>query len=216
MWARRRAAAAASVVTAFALASLGGCSQPPNKAPVLAASTAPKPSPTTPTTVRLLEALVPVPAGSQADTTNGLAARTTLDLDHFVDGLFVAASVPGEKTFLQAQGFTGAAETNWDAKDGTGAEVFLVGFRSIQGAQHYVESESASTSATTSSLAAVPGGTLQVANAADSYGDIVMQARFTVGDVAVDLHYYSHGAADRTGLAELAQAQYGRLKAAGA
>ncbi|MEV5878381.1 hypothetical protein AB0L75_29980 [Streptomyces sp. NPDC052101] len=160
---------------------------------------------------QLKDELLPAPAGSKPDRTNGLPPRAILDLDQFVRGLFVAKSVNTEKDDLQKQGFTYAAETNWDAADGTGAEIVLIKFRGSTEARHYIGSVSASTESSASALAGVPDGYVLTANSKNRYGDIIMQARFTVDDIAVHMHYYSHATADRAGLTTLARAQYTRL-----
>ena len=171
------------------------------------------PHPGTLTAAQLKGALPKPPAGAKPDSTNSLNPSSILSLDQFVDGLFTAQSVTGERKALVAEGFKYAAETNWDAKDGTGAEIFLVELGTPEGAQDYVSSVSASTasSALQSTLADVPGSKVLTATSVDTYGDIIMEARFHVGNVAVDLHYYSHAKADTSGLNTLALAQYTRL-----
>ncbi|MGQ5637902.1 MULTISPECIES: hypothetical protein [unclassified Streptomyces] len=163
------------------------------------------------TAAQLEDQLLSAPVGSKPDRTNGLLPRTALSLDQFARGLFVAKSLKVETGYLREQGFTYAAETNWDAADGTGAEIFLIKFRGSAGARHYTNSVGAATGSSTSALAGVPDGYVLTASSKDSYGDVIMQARFAVGDIAVDMHYYSHATADRSGLNALAQAQYTRL-----
>ncbi|MGW7825269.1 hypothetical protein ACWGLF_46655 [Streptomyces puniciscabiei] len=165
----------------------------------------------TATAAQLKDELLSAPARSKPDRTNGLPPRTTLGLDQFVRGLFVAKSQKAETGYLREQGFAYAAETNWDAADGTGAEIFLIKFRGSTGARHYTNSVGAATGSSSSALAGIPNGYVLIANSKDRYGDVIMQARFTVGDIAVDMHYYSHATADRSGLNELARAQYTRL-----
>ncbi len=136
-----------------------------------------------------------------------------LGLDQVVDGLFLAESRAAEKGFLQTEDFKFAAETNWEAKDGTGAEIYLIEFSGSEGARDYAGSATSSDAASTrlSTLPGIPGSTVSTANSADSYGDIVTQVRFPVGNIAVDLHYYAHATADISGLTTLALAQYTRL-----
>ncbi|MFI2205574.1 hypothetical protein ACH47Z_33330 [Streptomyces sp. NPDC020192] len=195
------------LIAALATATLSGCGH---------SSPAKETRPTavhqkTATAAQLRDELLSAPTGSKPDHTIALAPRSTLDLDQFVRGMFVAKSITAEKEYLQEQGFVHAAETNWDAADGTGAVIFLIKFRGAAEARGYVDSLSASMATSASALAGLPDGRILTADSADSYGDIVMQARFTVGDIAVEMHYYSHATADRAGLTALAQAQYARL-----
>jgi hypothetical protein len=155
--------------------------------------------------------LLSPPPSSKPDTTNGLGARSSLDLDQFVAGLYTAKDVTAERGHLQQQGFRYAAETNWDAADGTGAEIFLIGFRTPAGAHAYADATTASAGESASTLAGVPGGTVLTATSADSYGDVIMSTRFAVDTIAVEIRYYSHARADIPGLTALAQAQYTRL-----
>ena len=171
------------------------------------------PPPGTLTAAQLKGTLPTPPAGAKPDSPNSLNPSSILSLDQFVNGIFTAKSVTAERKALTAEGFKYAAETNWDAKNGTGAEIFLVELGTPASAQDYVSSVSAGIASSTlpSTLAHVPGGKVLTATSVDTYGDIIMEAWFHVGNVAVDLHYYSHAKADTAGLNALALAQYTRL-----
>ncbi|MFI9272912.1 hypothetical protein ACIGXM_19625 [Kitasatospora sp. NPDC052896] len=166
---------------------------------------------------QLKSELLTAPTGSKPFDRGTLAPGGVLTLDQFVDGMFVAQQQSSEKGDATRDGFKYAVETNWQAPDGTQADLFLIQFSGSGGAQDYVSSVSEGTSRgqtpaePLSSLQGVPGGEALSAGAVDKAGNIQQSAWFAVGDIAADLHYYTPGAANPTGLDQLAKAQHARL-----
>ena len=197
-------AAALTLATLLAVTALGGCNG-------LSAQQKTLPS------AQLKDELLTAPVGSKPYSRGTLAPGGVLNLDQFVDGVFTAKDQASEKTTAGRQGFKYAVETNWEATDGSSADVYLIQFSGSGGAQDFVSRVSEGTSEDEtpieplSSVPGVPEGEALTAGAVDSVGNIRQIAWFSVGNIAVDLHYYTPGTADAAGLARLAQAQYTRV-----
>ncbi|MDH6109506.1 hypothetical protein P3T36_000277 [Kitasatospora sp. MAP12-15] len=166
---------------------------------------------------QLKSELLTAPVGSRPYSQGTLAPGGILNRDQFVGGVPGDQFQDTEKRDLDGDGFKYAVETNWDALDGTNVDVYLVQFARDAGAQDFVSWGSASAAMTqlpVESLVAVPGipgAEAYTAGALDQLGYIRNSAWFSVGNVAVDLHYYTDGAPEAAGLKQLSQAQYTRL-----
>ncbi|QMU76480.1 hypothetical protein GXW83_12750 [Streptacidiphilus sp. PB12-B1b] len=166
---------------------------------------------------RLKSELLTAPIGSKPFGRGTLAPGGILTRDQFVDGLFDTSQRVSEKGDVDQDGFKYAVQANWDASDGTQADVFLVQFATADGAQDYVSgvsegtSEQESPSEPLSAIPGIPGGESWTAGAIDSAGDIRQTAWYSVGNIAVDLHFYAPGTADTAQLTQLAKDQYARL-----
>jgi hypothetical protein len=166
---------------------------------------------------QLKQELLTAPIGSKPYTGGTLAPGGILTLDQYVDGVFDVQYQADEKKSVTRDGFDYAVETNWDASDGSSADVFLLQFDSSAGAQDYVTSVSEGNSENIhpqeplSSLQGIPGGEAWSSGTVDDDGDISQDAWFTVGDIAVDLGYYTAASAHPAELDQLARAQRARL-----
>src|SRR5262249_39987262 len=135
--------------------------------------------------------------------------------DQFVDSTFVAADQSKEKTNLGRWGFQYAVETNWVATDSTQARVFLLQFDNSDGARHYIDSATLGTSKPNKPLAElslVPDGWALADTDLDEIGDIHQIGWVAVGNIVVELNYFTPAAPNRPGLEKLIKAQYTRLK----
>jgi hypothetical protein len=194
-----------ALAAALTLAALSGCS-----------SLLPKPQKTLPP-AQLKSELLTAPTGSKPFARGTLAPGGILDLDQFVDGVFTSSDRVTEQGSIAQQGFKYAVETNWEAPDGSQADVFLVQFADSSGAQDYVSSTAEGTAdqetpnEPLASVPGVPGGESWTAGAVDSVGNMREIGWFTVGNVAVDLHTFTPGKSDAAAFDRLAQAQYARL-----
>jgi hypothetical protein len=195
----------AGFTAALALvATVSGCTPLPGQEPTLPAG-------------QLKKELLTPPTGSTPFSRGTAAPGGILNIDQFVDADFITADRVSEKETLGEEGFRNAVETNWHAPDGTQADLFMIQFGDSAGAEDYVSGVAEATSSDrepAEALAAVPGvsgGESWTAGAVGSAGDIEQIAWLAVGNVAVDLHYYTPAAPDPTGLARLAQAQRARL-----
>ncbi|MCP2313969.1 hypothetical protein [Kitasatospora paracochleata] len=166
---------------------------------------------------QLKSELVTGPAGSKPFSRGTLSPDGVLTVNQFVDGVFNPEDQSNEKTRVAGDGFNYAVQANWSAPDGTQADVFLIQFSGSAGAQDFVADVSEGTSRKgkpqepLSSLDGIPEGEAWTAGAVDGNGDISQIAWFAVGNIVADLHYYTPGAPNASGLAQLAQAQYARL-----
>jgi len=122
-----------------------------------------------------------------------------------------------EKEAARQEGFAKAVETNWNAPDGTQADLFLIEFNGAVGAADFVSGVSEATAAGAwptrplTELAGIPAGEAWSTGVVNDVGDFRQTAWFSVGNIAVDLHYFTPGRADSAGLTRLAKAQYARL-----
>ncbi|MHA6758134.1 hypothetical protein [Streptacidiphilus sp. PAMC 29251] len=161
--------------------------------------------------------LLTAPLGSKPFARGTLAPGGILTLDQFVDGHFAVKDRADEKEIARQQGLARAAETNWNAPDGTQADVFLIQFGKSEGAADFVSGVSEATAADESpnrplsAPAGIPGAEAWTAGAVNSVGNFRQTAWFAVGNVAVDLTYYTPGRPNPAGLSQLARAQYARL-----
>ncbi|WP_327071335.1 hypothetical protein [Kitasatospora sp. NBC_01302] len=166
---------------------------------------------------QLKSELVTAPAGSKPFAQGTLSPDGILTLDQFVDGVIKAGDRSDEKRSMTDRGFKSAAEVNWDAPDGTSADVFLLQFTRSDGAQDFVSGVSQATAneekpqRPLGSLPGISGGETWTAGAVDTVGNIRQSAWFSVGNIAADVHYYTPGQPDSGGLAQLARAQQARL-----
>jgi hypothetical protein len=195
----------AGFTAALALvAAVSGCTPLPGQEPTLPAG-------------QLKKELLTPPTGSAPYSRGTAAPGGILNLDQYVDAQFVTEDRVSEKESLGQEGFRNAVETNWHAPDGTQADLFVIQFGDPAGAEDYVSSVAEGTSShrepaePLATLPGVGGGESWTAGAVDSVGDIEQVAWLAVGNLAVDLHYYTPAAPDPTGLARLAQAQRVRL-----
>ena len=166
---------------------------------------------------QLKKELLTAPIGSKPYDRGTFSSNGILSLDQFVDGDFVAKDRSSEHANLADDDFRYATQTNWEGVGGSSAEIFAIQFGRTAGAEDFVASISEATSQEQEpnrpmfSLPGVPGGEGWSAGAVDGIGDIWQSAWFSVGNVAVDLHYYTPAKADRAGLEKLARAQRARL-----
>jgi len=201
---RVRRAAGPLLAATLTTAALGGCG------PLVAQQKTLPPT-------QLKSELLTAPTGSKPFSRGTLAPGGILNRDQFVDGVFSAKDQSTEQTDIAQQGFKYAVETNWKATNGSQADVFLIQFGDSSGAENYVSGVSEATSEEEepaeplASLPGLPGAEAWTAGTLDSVGDIRQSAWFAVGNVAVDLHYYTPGTADAAGLDRLVLAQDARL-----
>jgi hypothetical protein len=186
------------------VAAVSGCNPLLGQAPTLPAG-------------QLKKELLTPPTGSTPFSRGTAAPGGILNADQFVDAEFITADRASEKESLGEERFLDAVETNWHAPDGTQADVFVLQFGDAAGAEDYVSGVAEGTSSERepteplAALAGVSGGESWTSGAVDTVGNIEQIAWFAVGNIAVDLHYYTPATPDPTGLARLAQAQRGRL-----
>lgn len=165
---------------------------------------------------QLKQELLTPPPGATPYTGGTLAPGGILTLDQFVDGHFPASEQASEKSSLTQDSYVHAVQTNWDSKDES-VDLFLLQFQTTPDAQDFVSNISEGTSQQDlpmEPLAALPGvsgGAAWSAGGVNNQGDTTEMAWFSVGNVAVDLHYYSP-ASDPAVLDQLAKAQLARLQ----
>ena len=166
---------------------------------------------------QLKSELLTAPTGSKPFSRGTLAPGGILNADQYVDGVFITKDRSAEQTDLAQQGFKYAVETDWVATNGSQADVFLIQFGDSNGAENYVSGVSEATSdeeepsEPLAALPGLPGAEAWTAGSLDSGGDIRQTAWFAVGNIAVDLHYYTPSTSDAAGLDQLARAQNARL-----
>ena len=169
------------------------------------------------TSAQLKSELLTAPVGSSPYTRGTLSPNGILDMSQFVDGNFIKADQSRERDDITGDDYKYAAETNWVAKDGTQADVFLVQFADSAGAQDYVSSTSEGTSTEQepneplSSVPGVSGSEAWVAGAIDDKGDINQISWTQVGNVVVEVHFFSPARADAAEFDEIVHAQYARV-----
>lgn len=198
----RRTAGIALAVT-LAATALSGCNL------IAGEKTLPAP--------QLKSELVTAPAGSKPYDRGTLAPGGILTLGQYVDGEYEAKDQATERGIMGSRGLKYAVQTNWSAQDGTQADVFLLQFNGSGGAQDYVsaaseaKSEDEKPAEPLSAVPGVPDGEAWTSGVIDDLGFINSTVWFSVGNVAVAVHYYTPATADPVGLDQLAQAQYARL-----
>ncbi|MFC1416806.1 hypothetical protein [Streptacidiphilus cavernicola] len=196
-------AVGASLAAALLATALGGCHVPGTEKTLPAK--------------QLKQELLTAPAGSTPFARGTYSPNGILTVDQFVDGVFDTKDQADEKDFVTRQDLRYAAQTNWVAPDGSSVDVYLLQFGASDGAQAFISSVSDATAQNKepqeplSSLAGVPGGEGWSAGAVDDEGDIDQIAWFRVGNIAVDLHYFTPASARPAELDQLAKAQRARL-----
>jgi hypothetical protein len=200
--ARKRTAVLAAT-TAVLAASVNGCAPMSLQEPMVSAT-------------QLKQELLTPPPGATPYTGGTLAPGGILSLDQFVDGHFPASEQVSEKSSLTQDGYVHAVENNWDSKDES-VDLFLLQFQTTPGAQDFVSNISEGTSQQNlpieplTALSGVSGGEAWAAGSIDDKGDTPQIAWFSVGNVAVDLHYFSPSS-NTAVVDQLAKAQLARLE----
>jgi len=162
--------------------------------------------------------LLTAPIGSKPYARGTLAPGGVLDLDQFVDGTFTKADRTSAEQDAEGEEFRYAVETNWDAGDGTRADVFLLQFHDSDGAQGYVSDVSESTSSDQkpneplNTVSGVPGSETWTAGAINTSGDIPQICWTAVGNIVVEVHFFSPGTANTPAFEQLVRDQYARVK----
>ncbi|QMU68432.1 hypothetical protein [Streptacidiphilus sp. P02-A3a] len=193
---------AGSLSLGLCLTALSGCGLTPQK---------------TLTAAQLKSELLTAPVGSKPAPGGTLSPNGILNASQFVDGNFVRADRSDVTDDLAGEDFKYAAEANWEAANGTQADVFLLQFGDSDGAQGYVSDVSESTSQDRTpiepltTVPGVSGSEAWTAGAIDTYGNISQISWTAVGNVVVETHLYSPGRADDAEFDQLVRAQTARV-----
>lgn len=201
---KRRTAGISLVIpfsAALCLATLSGCGPTEKVLP----------------SAQLKSELLTAPVGSKPYARGTLAPGGVLNSHQFVDGNFLKNDRSSEIGSITGDGFDYAVETNWDATDDTGADVFLLQFHDSDGAQGYVSDVSEATSEQVtpneplSSVSGVPGSEAWTAGSINSVGDIAQTCWTAVGDIVIEVHFFSPATADTPTFDQVVRDQYQRV-----